>query len=546
MTTRDNRHGTLEEFIAVARHYRWVIIVATLAVPIVAFALSSTQSKVYRATSEVLLDQQDLGSALTGIPNTSSGTDPERFARTQAALASVAAVAERALALAEVDGMTARQLLRSSDVSPRSDADLLKFTVDNASATTAARLATAYATAFTSYQLERDTANLGRARKELESRLADLRRQGASDSQLYADLFEKANSLRTLELLQARASVVRPATTGVQVEPRPVRNAALGVVLGLLLGFGTAFLLNTLDKRVRHEDEVESGLGIPLLARLPRYGRRTSDRPELVMLKEPTHIAAESVRRLRTNLELAAMTVQAKTVMVTSAAPREGKSTTISNLAVALARSGHDVVLVDLDLRKPIVSKIFNLDGRLGVTDAVLRRSRLDDALTPIHLTAPRARGLASAPLGTLRVLPAGPLPSDPGEFVTSPGLAELLQELRDRSDFVLIDAPPMLAVGDAVSISTIADALFVVVRTDITDRPMLRDLARTLEGCPAARLGFVLTDVDLSEIYGSGRYGYAQDKSSGADLPADIPPLPPAVPTRVPRDRQSQAEYRR
>ena len=519
MPDSDHSRFTLADFVAVVRHYRVLIIPFVVLVPITAFLYATQQPAVYQANAEVLLEQQDLGAAITGIPTATSDSDPERYARTQAALAHVESVAQRAITIAGAN-LTPDELLRNSDVSPRVDSDLLRFTVDDPKAGRAARLASAYASAFTSYKLDRDTKALREARAELEGRLVDLRGQGATTTELYADLVRKVQDLRTLELLQARASVVRPATSAEQVAPRPIRSAALGVALGLLVGLGVAFLVNALDRRIRTTEEIETGLGLPLLARIPRFSSKAS-RQQLVMLGAPSDFAAESIRRLRTNLELAATTSTAKTIMVTSAAPQEGKSTTLANLAIALARSGHRVALVDLDLRQPAIAHLLGVDGTPGVTEVVDASLDLRLALRNVRLpernTTRIARGSMPSP-GVLDLLPAGSLPPDPGEVVASQSLALLLAHLREGYDFVLIDAPPMLAVGDSMTLSTQVDAMFVVIRTAITNRPMLRDLSRALQVCPANAIGFVVTDVDVGEMYGTLHYGYADSKRTQSE----------------------------
>ena len=510
MPRENNSPAALKDVLVVAGRYKMVILLSVIIVPLVAIGVSTQQEKIYQATSEVLLDRQDLGAALTGIQNANADRDPERYARTQAAIASVPEVAKRAIQISGVEGLTAVELLDHSTVSPRIDSDLLRFTVDNPDPDAATRLATAYASAFTNYKLETETASLRGARRELEGRLADLRSEGAVNSQMYADVFTKVQDLRTLELLQSRVSVVKRADTADQIRPRPIRSAALGVFLGLLIGFGFAFLWNALDRRIRSEDEVEDGLDLPLLARLPRYSKQTHGRASLVMLGNPGHPAAESVRLLRTNLELSARQDGAKTIMVTSAAPREGKSTTIANLAVAFARAGHRVVLVDLDLRGPSVSRTFDLVGKPGITDVTMNRVGLDHALVPIGLSHSAVARNSTSIGGSLNVLPAGTIPPDPGEFVGTPQLAAVLEKLRQQHDFVLIDAPPILVVGDAMSLSTLVDDLFVVVRLDVTNRPMLNDMARALRSCACGRLGFVLTNVDASDVYGTAHHQQA------------------------------------
>jgi Mrp family chromosome partitioning ATPase len=221
--------------------------------------------------------------------------------------------------------------------------------------------------------------------------------------------------------------------------------------------------------------------------------------------------------------------------MVTSAAKREGRSTTVANLAVALTRAGRRVILVDLDLRRPALEAFFSKPGiRPGVTDIVLGRVELKHALTPIAIASREAErrvaanGGASAKngaaahgraargskrnghvagVGELYVLPSGPVPEDIGEFVGSEELADLLAKLRRRADIVLVDAPPLLGTGDAIALSGHVDGLLVVARLNDLRRPSLAELRRVLDTCPAEKLGFVLTDADLDEDDAAAAY---------------------------------------
>jgi Mrp family chromosome partitioning ATPase len=263
----------------------------------------------------------------------------------------------------------------------------------------------------------------------------------------------------------------------------------------------------------------------------------------LVMLDEPTGTQAETFRMLRTNLDFVSLDRDARTIMVTSAVEQEGKSTTIANLAIAMARAGQRVALVDLDLRRPYIDKFFDLQGP-GVTQVALGHVPLDQALATIAISDPiqkrastsepahtaringgvsaegngsgngngnhngHGNGHAKVVKGLLQVLPAGPIPPDPGEFVNTHALSEILAELRNRFDVVLIDAPPVLRVGDAMALSTKVDGVIVVARMKVVRRQMLTELSRQLAAMPTPVLGFVVTASGEEQGYGYG-YGY-------------------------------------
>lgn len=202
---------------------------------------------------------------------------------------------------------------------------------------------------------------------------------------------------------------------------------------------------------------------------------------------------------LRTNVDFANLDRGAQTIMVTSSVEGEGKSTTAANLAVAYARSGRSVILVDLDLRRPTINELFELPPRPGLTDVAVGYARLDQALRPVPLERSTEGGLL--------VLGAGTEPPDPSEFVSSPRVSALLEQLRQRNSLVLIDAPPLLQVGDAMALVPNVDAMLMVARLKVVSRPMIREVNRILEAAPAPTLGFVATGADPGQTYG---YTYA------------------------------------
>jgi non-specific protein-tyrosine kinase len=243
------------------------------------------------------------------------------------------------------------------------------------------------------------------------------------------------------------------------------------------------------------------------------------------MLADPASTAAEAFRMLKTNLEFALLDRDVKTLMVTSSVEREGKSTTIANLAVALARAGKRVVLVDLDLRRPHLHKFFGVEGP-GLTEVALGRVHVTEALAPVAVGGQstgrkrfgRSRGGGETALdgsavqtaGRLEVLAAGPIPPDPGEFVGRRAVREILAELTERADIVLVDAPPVLHVGDAMTLTAVVDAVLVVTRMNVVRRNMLSELGRALARTPVPVVGFVTTAAQEEEGYGYGaEYGY-------------------------------------
>jgi tyrosine-protein kinase len=340
-----------------------------------------------------------------------------------------------------------------------------------------------------------------------------------------------------IALASKPAVLIDRASGAAQVQPRPVRNGILAGVLGIVLGIGLAFLWEALDTRVRSADELGERLGLPLLARLPEPPRKLRSRDDLVMVAEPYSVGGEAFRTLRTNLDFVTLDSAPRTIMVTSAIQAEGKSTTVANLAVASARAGKHAILVDLDLRRPYIDRFFPFEQRPGLTEVALGYADLDDAILSVGLTGSTASGgsrrsqpaaQTASPVengngykkvdAVLDAISAGPIPPNGGDFIGSQALAEILAQLRERYDLVLIDAPPLLRVGDGIALSARVDALIVVTRLNILRRPMLTELRRVLHTLPAQQLGYVVTGAHLDDgyTYGYGGYYHYERGASG------------------------------
>jgi Mrp family chromosome partitioning ATPase len=288
--------------------------------------------------------------------------------------------------------------------------------------------------------------------------------------------------------------------------------------------------VEALDRRVRSEEDVEKELGLPLLARIPTPPRR--HRGGIAMIEARSGVYAEAIRRLATNIVFSDPDHPARVLMFTSALQEEGKSTTLANLAVALAAVGNRVVLVDLDLRRPSLASLFGVRRLTGLTDVAVGRKPLDSALCRVELPEVEQNGVTRSPdldytrspglgqsgetpdtyqpslPGALYVLPTGPLPLSPGEFVASDALAtRVLAPLRHQADYVLVDSPPVCVVGDAIRLSAQMDAVVAVTRVGLANRSALHDLRRQLADAPVPTLGVVVANINPPAAYGYSRY---------------------------------------
>jgi succinoglycan biosynthesis transport protein ExoP len=523
-------HGaSLRDYLRVVRRRKWIILQAVLLVPAVAVGLSLRQEKVYKATSQVLLVQQNPADQFNGI-NQAGAQPADRQAQTQADLARVPQVAQSTLELAGLN-RPVDQFLKHSSAAAKTNSDLLELSAWDHQPQVAIDLTTAYAKAFAGYRADLDTAPYETAKARADTQLQAMVLDGGKGSAAYQELQAKRDQLdQYVALLTRNAVPVKLPDQAVQIQPRPVRNGILGLALGLVLGIGLAFLREALDTRVRSAEEVGEKLGLPLLSRIPEPPRKLRNSNRLVMMAEPHGVQAEAFRTLRTNIEFVNLDLHARTIMITSAIQSEGKSTTAANLAIAFARMGKRVALVDLDLRRPFLDNFFDFGDRPGLTHVARGHFSIEAATLHVALAPDDNGDRVAVPAdanghgngtnghgnleGVLDVISSGPLPPDGGDFVGSKAVADLIGTLRDRYDLVLIDSPPLLRVNDATALSSRVDAIMIVARLDTLRRPILKELARVLGSIRAPKLGFVVTgigstDEDYAYQY-SGSYSYA------------------------------------
>lgn len=292
-------------------------------------------------------------------------------------------------------------------------------------------------------------------------------------------------------------TVTEPATTPTSPSsPNIPLYITLGGLLGLAAGFAFAVLRAVLDTRIHTLHDIESVTDKPLLGGIA-YDPDAPKRP-LIVHADPRNPRAESFRALRTNLQFVNAGEGPRSFVISSAGPSEGKSTTTANLAIVLAESGARVALLDGDLRLPRVAEYMGLEGGVGLTDVLIGRVGLTDALQRWGT-------------GQLFVLPSGPVPPNPSELLGSAAMDSVLETLTKHFDYVLIDAPPLLLVTDAAVLSKKTSGIIMVVASGKTRKPELTGAIRTLDTAGGGLLGIVITLLPTKgpDSYGYGAYTY-------------------------------------
>lgn len=292
----------------------------------------------------------------------------------------------------------------------------------------------------------------------------------------------------------------RAAVPTSPIKPRPALNVAIAFVLGAMLGIGVVFLLEFLDNTMKTPDDVERHLKLPILASVPEI-EGSQNEINLITYREPKSPISEAYRMLRTNIQFANLDNNLKTIVVTSSGPSEGKSTTISNLAITLVGMGHKTLIVDGDLRKPKVHKVFNLENDFGMTN-VLMGDKLENVVKNIS-------GLK------LDILTCGPIPPNPSELLGSQKMKDFLADCSENYDFILIDAPPIGIVTDGAILSTLCDGTIFVVSAGEAQIDHAKRAKEMLDKVGAKTIGAVVNKIKINKRNRNTYYNYyyAEDK---------------------------------
>jgi succinoglycan biosynthesis transport protein ExoP len=469
-----------------------------------AYFISGTQPKVYEAKATLIV-----GQSLSGInPDYNQLLVSQRLSTTYANIATTRSILAKVIAKLGMNETPERlALLVSATAAPESA--LLTITGRDGDPVRAANLVNAMAdeliaasptvqgqqtdvlrsidedlTAIradirtTQGEIERLTALTIRTPAE-EARLETLQGRVASLRSTFATLlsFSSNNASNLLTVVQA-AVPPEEATS-----PRPILNALIAAIVGLLVAAGIIYLLEYLDDTIKDASEVQVTVGLPTLGTILRMkgGRGRREMYRLATLLNPRSPAAEAYRSLRTNIEFASLDTPVHTLLVTSAIPAEGKTVTAANLAIAFAQAGRRTLLIDADLRQPDLHELFRVSSEQGLTTLL----RSDGALLESVIHRSDQENLA--------VLTSGPLPPNPAELLGSQRMKTLLSSLSADYELLIFDSPPVALVTDAVVLSSFLEATVLVVDTGRTRRAAVRQAREALAKAGARVLGVVL-----------------------------------------------------
>jgi capsular exopolysaccharide synthesis family protein len=464
----------LRQYLDVLRRRKWtVLVILALAVGASSLLTLSEQS-VYRAEATIAVGQG------RGLFNPQNGNSIQPFSQTMKELLESTVVARTVIHDLRLP-LTPQQLLNKVSVSFNPDSAALDVSVLDHQPAKARAIAASMSSQFT---------------------------------RLVAERFGTTGSAGSPPV---RAFVWDPAhVVPGRVSPTPTRNLIIAAALGLVLGLLAAFLRDHFDRSLRTTDEIEKAFGVPVIAQIPSLRKGSKERPR--MLWDENGEFAESFRGLRANLQYLAVQRPLKTILVTSPAANQGKTTVCANLATALAQSGGSVVLLEADLRRPTLAGAFGLEpGRPGLTSVLVGNVQLGRATVRLDLPdhpgqSPNAR--------TVTVLPSGPLPPNPSELVASPRMRRLVEGLGDLFDIVVIDSPPILPVADTLGLAKLVDGVIVVVRAKSATRDEAHEVRAMVE-----RLDIPLVGIVVSDVAARGGYGtYGSYTSIAHDNPSPDP----------------------
>ncbi len=494
----------LKRYFETVRERMTLVIAAVLATTAGALIYVVMADEVYEAQADLLVSPiSDTAGDLSGLGLPSESNDPLRLVETQATLIAGDGVAEAAAEELGTD-RDPQSLLKSVSVEPVAESNVLAITAEASSGQGAADLANAFANGAVAYRTDVLHERIDEVVPALERRLEAAPPGAARD----------ALTIRLGQLEQLRTGddptieVVGEATVpGSPTSPRKLASLIAGALAGLILGIGGAFALRVLDPRLQREGQIRDRYRLPILARIPKE-RGSSELP-----LDWEHLSPGSIEAYRTLRAILARPLassrESGAIMVTSAGPSEGKTTTAINLATSLAFAGKRVILIEADLRRPSIAAALSVTAERGVISVLIEEATLVDSLAPAPVT--------NGNLGLLVAEQAGPWGS---ELLALRAGQRLVDQAKELADYVVVDSPPLATVVDALPLARTVDDMLLVARLGVTRLDRLQELAELLADTDITPTGFTLIGVPRT-----GRDGYyGSDRPRIATGDADIP----------------------
>jgi capsular exopolysaccharide synthesis family protein len=500
----------LRAYVSILLKWWWLFLISMLLAAGISFVASQSTTPIYQSTTTVMVGQ----SLKSTDPSTSDFLTSEKLAQTYSEIARRQPVLQATIealnlpfAWQELKGNVGVRLVQGTqlieisvkDTVPsraQAIADELALQLIRQSPTSAENVTTAQYTEF----VQRQLGDLQIKIDEGEARLASLERDlGTALSSEEAGKIQdqtatlqsqintwQSNYAQLLDYLGQTSpnylSVVEPAQLPQSpIQPKTRQNVLLAAIVGLMIAGGVAFLIEYLDDTIKTPDDLAGGLGLVALGSIARLEGESY--PEKLITRQPEHSSAdEAYRMLRSNVQFMANSTPLHTLLVTSAGPVEGKSITLANIGVVFAQNGLRTLLVDSDMRRPMLHRIFQLPNRTGLSNVLLA------PVTQVNQEVIQSAGVAN-----LQVITSGPIPPNPSELVGSARMSQVIAELRDLADVVIFDSPPVLSATDAALLANRLDGTILVADAGRTRREAALRAVEQLQRAGANLIGGVL-----------------------------------------------------
>jgi non-specific protein-tyrosine kinase len=523
----------IKRYLALVWRWAWLIILGGVIAGGGAYLVSKNTQKVYRASARFLIDE---------APGATSGNDlaqillEERLAQTYVEIIKTRPILAETIAKLGDDTLTVNALAGKITVSAPQESQILTVIVEDTDPERAANIANTLGEVFITQTQARENlryaapianwqeriTEIGNTIQEIEIQISEMGTpetavDEAALSRLQTQLNEAQiryteafNNLNTLQIAQAKENSNIVDIEAAVVNKNPIRpqtdtNTMLATAVGVILALSVIILIEYLDDTIKLPDEILEDTNLSTLGAIA-YIKTNALEERLITQEQPRAPISEAYRMIRTNLNFATVDGGLRTVIVSSASPGEGKSTTSANLAVVIAQTGKKVVIVDADLRRPRQHKIFNVLNNQGLTTAIL------DNQTPINYH------MQPTTIPNLMLLASGPIPPNPAELLNSHRMHQVLEALKKEADVVIFDSPPILTVADATILAPQVNGCLLVVEVGKTKRKSFREAAERLMQANVHLFGTVMNRSQPGRrgydyYYYSNNYDYGRRK---------------------------------